>query len=58
MLLVSRLSKLTGFLVLLFGLFLATPLSHATQVAELTEDYRAGLVLFLDKYLTDKRFTR
>ena len=32
--LASRLSKLTGFLVLLFGLFLATSPSHATQVAK------------------------
>jgi hypothetical protein len=56
--LANRLSKPTGFPVLLFGLFLAASLSHATQVAELTEDYRAGLVLFLDKYLTDKRCTR
>ena len=31
----SRLSKLTRFFVLLFGLFLATSLSHATQVAKL-----------------------
>ena len=35
-----------------------TPDVRSFQVAKLTENYRAGLVLFLDKYLTDERFTR
>ena len=36
----------------------ATPDVRSFQVAKLTQDYRAELVLFLDKYLTDERFTR
>ena len=35
-----------------------TPDVRSFQVAKLTENYRARLVLFLDKYLTDERFTR